>query len=280
MAKVSKNSPILSVSVAAELAGMHAQTVRQYDRLGLVVAKRTKGGGRRYSLADVDKLVEIQRMSQEDGINLAGILRILELTEKVEKLTRTNKRLQRDIEKMQALGEYMGEELARYRATEQRVFAAGPDGDVTIAERIDQLRKALRKDSGHEMVVFRPRRLVETAPYREVKSEVSAKGLADAGFSKEALGFDGDVDDFESLGSDDDYVVYDENCEPAFPARMDASAHRVVIDADGAEDEFVDSADADIDDFVQALGGSADSADDDEFDGVEEPFDGVEEPDE
>lgn len=269
MAKVSKTSPILSVSVAAELAGMHAQTVRQYDRLGLVVAKRTKGGGRRYSLADVDKLVEIQRMSQEDGINLAGISRILELTEKVAKLTRANKRLQRDLDKMQALGEYMGEEIARYRATEQRVFAAGPDGDVTVAERIDQLRKALRKDSGNEMVVFRPRRLVAMEPHEEVKSEVSAKGLADAGFSQEALGFDDSVDDFESFESDDDYVVYDENCEPSFGSRMDAG-HRLIVDVDGAEEEFADSADAGVEDFAGALGGSADSADEESEDSADE----------
>ena len=50
-----REAPILTVSVAAELAGMHPQTVRQYDRLGLVPAKRTRGGGRRYSLSDVDK---------------------------------------------------------------------------------------------------------------------------------------------------------------------------------------------------------------------------------
>lgn len=86
MAKVSKTAPILTVSVAAELAGMHAQTVRQYDRLGLVVAKRTRGGGRRYSLNDVDRLTEIQRLSQDEGINLAGISRIFELRDELEKL--------------------------------------------------------------------------------------------------------------------------------------------------------------------------------------------------
>lgn len=67
-----RDAPILTVSVAAELAGMHPQTVRQYDRLGLVPAKRTRGGGRRYSLSDVDKLLEIQELSQKEGINLAG----------------------------------------------------------------------------------------------------------------------------------------------------------------------------------------------------------------
>lgn len=95
MAKVSRTAPILSVTVAAELAGMHAQTVRQYDRMGLVVARRTRGGGRRYSLSDVDKLVEIQRLSQEEGVSLAGIAKIFELQERLEKSERARARLER-----------------------------------------------------------------------------------------------------------------------------------------------------------------------------------------
>ena len=60
------------ISVAAELAGMHPQTLRQYDRLGLVIPARTKGRGRRYTKRDVQRLRDVQRMSQEEGINLAG----------------------------------------------------------------------------------------------------------------------------------------------------------------------------------------------------------------
>ena len=74
------------ISVAAELAGMHAQTLRTYDRLGLVSPQRSAGGGRRYSQRDVDVLREIQRLSQDDGVNLAGIKRIIELTNQVEAL--------------------------------------------------------------------------------------------------------------------------------------------------------------------------------------------------
>ena len=66
------------VSVAAELAGMHPQTLRQYDRLGLVSPARTRGRGRRYSHRDVERLRRIQSLSQE-GINLEGIRRILDL---------------------------------------------------------------------------------------------------------------------------------------------------------------------------------------------------------
>jgi MerR family transcriptional regulator/heat shock protein HspR len=74
------------ISVAAELAGMHAQTLRTYDRLGLVTPRRTSGGGRRYSQNDVDLLREVQRLSQDEGVNLAGIKRIIELTNQVEAL--------------------------------------------------------------------------------------------------------------------------------------------------------------------------------------------------
>jgi len=74
------------ISVAAELAGMHAQTLRNYDRLGLVTPDRTSGGGRRYSPRDVELLREVQRLSQDEGVNLAGIKRIIELTNHVEAL--------------------------------------------------------------------------------------------------------------------------------------------------------------------------------------------------
>src|SRR3954464_8745732 len=67
------------ISVAAELAGMHAQTLRTYDRLGLVSPQRSSGGGRRYSTRDVALLREVQRLSQDEGVNLAGIKRIIEL---------------------------------------------------------------------------------------------------------------------------------------------------------------------------------------------------------
>ena len=74
------DTPVFVISVAAELAGMHAQTLRQYDRLGLVSPSRTRGGGRRYSLRDVALLREVQRLSQDEGVSLAGIQRILRLS--------------------------------------------------------------------------------------------------------------------------------------------------------------------------------------------------------
>jgi MerR family transcriptional regulator/heat shock protein HspR len=79
-------TPAYVISVAAELAGMHPQTLRQYDRLGLVTPGRTGGGGRRYSAHDVEQLREIQRLSQEEGMNLAGVRRVLDLENQVSAL--------------------------------------------------------------------------------------------------------------------------------------------------------------------------------------------------
>ena len=84
--KKSAEARTFLISVAAELAGMHAQTLRTYDRLGLVSPQRTSGGGRRYSENDVDLLREVQRLSQDEGVNLAGIKRIIELTNQVDAL--------------------------------------------------------------------------------------------------------------------------------------------------------------------------------------------------
>src|SRR3954463_14806282 len=87
------DAKVLIISVAARMAGMHPQTLRQYDRLGLVQPGRAAGGGRRYSVRDVALLREIQRLSQDQGGSLAGIRRIidlenlaLELKEQVEQL--------------------------------------------------------------------------------------------------------------------------------------------------------------------------------------------------
>jgi MerR family transcriptional regulator, heat shock protein HspR len=90
------------ISVAAELAGMHAQTLRTYDRLGLVIPRRSSGGGRRYSQHDVDLLREVQRLSQDEGVNLAGIKRIIELTNQVQALQSRVKEMAAEIEALRA----------------------------------------------------------------------------------------------------------------------------------------------------------------------------------
>jgi MerR family transcriptional regulator/heat shock protein HspR len=82
--EMSDDSPVYVISVAAELSGMHPQTLRTYDRLGLVSPGRSAGRSRRYSLRDVLLLREVQRLSQE-GVNLLGIKRILELESELER---------------------------------------------------------------------------------------------------------------------------------------------------------------------------------------------------
>jgi MerR family transcriptional regulator/heat shock protein HspR len=94
-----EDAPVFVISVAAQLAGMHPQTLRQYDRLGLVNPGRTAGGGRRYSARDVALLREVQRLSQEEGVNLAGIKRIIQLEEQVAAL---QARLQELVEELTA----------------------------------------------------------------------------------------------------------------------------------------------------------------------------------
>jgi MerR family transcriptional regulator/heat shock protein HspR len=80
------NAPVFAISVVAQLTGMHPQTLRQYDRVGLVTPQRTSGGGRRYSARDVDRLREIQRLSAE-GVGLSGVKRILDLERLSDDLT-------------------------------------------------------------------------------------------------------------------------------------------------------------------------------------------------
>jgi MerR family transcriptional regulator/heat shock protein HspR len=106
------------ISVAAELAGMHAQTLRTYDRLGLVRPQRSSGGGRRYSQHDVDLLREVQRLSQDEGVNLAGIKRIIELTNQVEALRSRMRE--------------MADELDRLRANQRRELAVMPKSTALV----------------------------------------------------------------------------------------------------------------------------------------------------
>src|SRR4051812_37848261 len=98
----SEDARTFLISVAAELAGMHAQTLRTYDRLGLVSPQRSSGGGRRYSQHDVDLLREVQRLSQDEGVNLAGIKRIIELTNQVEALRSRLREMAEQIEELRA----------------------------------------------------------------------------------------------------------------------------------------------------------------------------------
>jgi MerR family transcriptional regulator/heat shock protein HspR len=96
------DAPMFVISVAAELSGLHPQTLRTYDRLGLVSPDRAVGRGRRYSSRDIEQLREVQRLSQEEGLNLAGIKRILELENQVVALQQRVAELRYEVEVAQA----------------------------------------------------------------------------------------------------------------------------------------------------------------------------------
>ena len=81
-----KDRPVYMISVAAELAGVHPQTLRIYERKMLVQPRRSPGGTRLYSEADIERLRLIQRLTQDEGVNLAGVMRIIELEMEKERL--------------------------------------------------------------------------------------------------------------------------------------------------------------------------------------------------
>lgn len=112
------DEPVYVISVAAELADMHPQTLRQYDRIGLVVPQRQGGRHRRYSRQNVDRLRTIQQLSRE-GVSLEGIRRIVELQSEVEQLQNTVAELAGQIQSFHAFTRF------------PRVFTAGAAGDVT-----------------------------------------------------------------------------------------------------------------------------------------------------
>ncbi|WP_309132703.1 heat shock protein transcriptional repressor HspR [Brevibacterium sp.] len=133
--QISSNAAVYVISVAAELAGMHPQTLRQYDRLGLVTPERTPGRGRRYSGKDIAKLRMIQQLSQDEGVNLVGIKKIMELQNQVDALKSRNQELEAELR-------------ARMSAQEReaRVFAAGAGGDIVSISR--GRRPRMKPDAG------------------------------------------------------------------------------------------------------------------------------------
>lgn len=134
-AEQSPDAKVLMISVAARMAGMHPQTLRQYDRLGLVQPGRAPGGGRRYSVRDVALLREVQRLSQDDGVNLAGIKRIIGLEQVVSELQQRVAQLEAELE------------AAYQRVAELEAMSAFPRRDLVRAQQ-----------SSTALVVWKPRR--------------------------------------------------------------------------------------------------------------------------
>lgn len=132
-----EHSPIFAIAVAAELAEMHPQTLRQYDRLGLVIPTRTAGKSRRYSMRDVNQLREISRLSGE-GVSLEGIKRILELENQVTALQ----------SRVRELESALADELLNRPGS--RIFAASQHGGAV------PLRHGARPQRPTAVVLWRP----------------------------------------------------------------------------------------------------------------------------
>lgn len=131
-------TPVFVISAAADLSGMHAQTLRQYDRLGLVSPTRTLGQSRRYSLRDIALLREVATLSGE-GVSLEGIRRVLKLENEVTELRH----------RVRELEGALADELLHNRPG-RRVFAAGTEGEVV------SLRTGTRAQKVKSVLIWRP----------------------------------------------------------------------------------------------------------------------------
>jgi MerR family transcriptional regulator, heat shock protein HspR len=100
--ELSDELPVYVISVAAQLAGMHPQTLRAYDRIGLVSPGRSAGRGRRYSMRDILALREVQRLSQEEGVNLSGIKLILDQLRELDQARRLIAELHAEVTQLRA----------------------------------------------------------------------------------------------------------------------------------------------------------------------------------
>ncbi len=98
---IDSDQGVFMISVAAELAHMHPQTLRMYEARGLIQPKRSPKNTRLYSQRDVERLLRIQRMTSEEGLNLAGVETVLEMEERVERMRAELERTRRRAEKLE-----------------------------------------------------------------------------------------------------------------------------------------------------------------------------------
>jgi len=129
--------PVYVISVAATLSGMHPQTLRGYEKVGLVIPRRTAGGGRRYSMRDILALREIQRLSQVEGINLSGIKRILDLERELERSRLAAAELHAEVAQLRA-------ELESTRAVAARLAELRRTAQVNPAATLVPVRNTTR----------------------------------------------------------------------------------------------------------------------------------------
>lgn len=115
-----KDKPLYMISVAAELTGMHPQTLRVYEQKGLVTPGRSRGNTRLYSQGDIERLNLISKLTDE-GINLAGVVRILDMRERMEER-------EREIDELRARVRKLEDEIHEYRMRERITALARYEG--------------------------------------------------------------------------------------------------------------------------------------------------------
>src|SRR5918999_1086684 len=120
------------ISIAAELAGVHPQTLRVYERKGLLQPQRTQGNTRRYSERDIARLRKIQELTQE-GINLAGVIRIMEL--------------ERDLDRLEARYVHLAEELSRMQEALDQSAAERDHVALVPFKDVRRIRRVLKSDA-------------------------------------------------------------------------------------------------------------------------------------
>ncbi len=127
MAQADRDKPLYMISVAAELTGMHPQTLRVYESKGLVNPKRSGGNTRLYSRSDIERLELINQLTDE-GINLAGVVRILDMKERAEKR-------EAEIEELRARVRALEDEVAEYKV-QKKITALVPRGGSADPEQV------------------------------------------------------------------------------------------------------------------------------------------------
>src|SRR5881409_1367324 len=131
--EVDRDRGVYMISVAAELAGMHPQTLRIYESRGLIEPKRSPKNTRLYSQEDVDRLRRIQELTSELGMNLAGVEKVFELEEELDRMRRRMRQLERQAEKLE---EEMAAELDKVRRSFKRELVPyEPPGQALVPAR-------------------------------------------------------------------------------------------------------------------------------------------------
>ena len=144
--RVSSDRGVFMISVAAELADMHPQTLRMYEQRGLIEPKRSPKGTRLYSQEDVERLKRIQEMTAELGMNLAGVERVFELEDELARMRRRMEVLER---RAQEVEEEMGRELERVRRELRAEIVPYSQGrDLIPAKDVRRLRVRVPKPRG------------------------------------------------------------------------------------------------------------------------------------